>query len=58
MLVVRGGRDFIVPQRWAEEAAALLPRGELVVIPGAPHVVNYTAPEPFSRIVAEFAGRV
>lgn len=58
VLVVRGGRDFIVPQRWAEEAAALLPRGELVVIPGAPHVVNYTAPEPFSRIVAEFAGRV
>lgn len=57
-VLVERRAGFIVPQRWAEEAAALLPRGELVVIPGAPHVVNYTTPEPFRRSVAEFAGRV
>lgn len=45
-LIVRGARDPIVPQDWAEEAARLLPNGRLVVVPGAAHVVNYThAPE-------------
>lgn len=53
-LVVRGSKDAIVPQRWAEEAARLLPRGRLVVIPGGPHVVNYTTPMEFSRVVRHF----
>lgn len=53
-LVVRGGRDPIVPQRWAEEAARLLPKGELVTIEGAPHVVNYTTPDAFARVVEGF----
>jgi 2-hydroxy-6-oxonona-2,4-dienedioate hydrolase len=43
-LVIRGGRDGFVSQRWCEEAAALLPRGRLVTIPGEPHAVHYTAP--------------
>ncbi|MDQ3793271.1 MAG: alpha/beta hydrolase [Actinomycetota bacterium] len=41
ILVVRGSRDPIVPQRWAEEAASLLPMGRLAVIPGAAHTANY-----------------
>jgi 2-hydroxy-6-oxonona-2,4-dienedioate hydrolase len=53
-LVVRGARDRIVPQYWAEEAARLLPRGRLVVIPGGPHVVNYTTPGRFVRVVRAF----
>lgn len=53
-LVVRGGRDPIVPQRWAEEVARLLPRGRLVVIPGAAHVVNYDAPAALARVVLPF----
>lgn len=43
-LVLRGGRDGFVSQRWCEEAAALLPQGRLVVVPGEPHAVHYTAP--------------
>jgi 2-hydroxy-6-oxonona-2,4-dienedioate hydrolase len=53
-LVVRGSRDPIVPQRWAEEAAALLPGGRLVVIPGGPHCVNYSTPDAFARVVRTF----
>lgn len=43
-LVVRGQRDTVVPQRWAEEACSLLPNGRLEVLPGAPHAANYSAP--------------
>jgi 2-hydroxy-6-oxonona-2,4-dienedioate hydrolase len=53
-LVIRGGRDPIVPQRWAEEAARLLPAGRLVVIPGAGHAVNYSAPRALARAVEAF----
>jgi pimeloyl-ACP methyl ester carboxylesterase len=56
-LVVRGTRDTIVPQSWAEEVARLLPDGELVLIPGGPHCVNYSTPGPFSEIVTSFLGR-
>ena len=53
-LVVRGGRDPSVLQRWAEEAAQLLPGGRLVVIPGAAHAVNYDAPAALARVVLPF----
>jgi pimeloyl-ACP methyl ester carboxylesterase len=53
-LVVRGERDPIVPQRWAEEVTRLLPRGRLVVIPRGPHCVNYSSAESFARVVADF----
>jgi pimeloyl-ACP methyl ester carboxylesterase len=43
-LVVRGSRDAIVPRRWAEEAAGLLPNGRLVTIEGAAHTINYSQP--------------
>src|SRR5581483_8489900 len=44
-LVVRGSRDPIAPQDWAEEMARRLPRGRLVVLEGAAHAANYTAAE-------------
>jgi 2-hydroxy-6-oxonona-2,4-dienedioate hydrolase len=44
VLVVRGDRDPVVPQRWAEEVQRLAPLAELRVIPGAAHAVNYDAP--------------
>jgi pimeloyl-ACP methyl ester carboxylesterase len=53
-LVVRGARDPIVPQRWAEKATGLLPHGRLVVIPGAAHTVNYDAPLELVRVVQPF----
>jgi 2-hydroxy-6-oxonona-2,4-dienedioate hydrolase len=39
-----------VPQRWAEEAAALVPDGRLAVVPGAGHTLNYNAPAELARI--------
>lgn len=53
-LVVRGGRDPIVSQRWAEEAAALLPAGALAVVPGAGHAVNYNSPAKLTSLVRSF----
>ena len=50
-LVIRGGRDPLVPQRWAEEAASLLPRGRLAVVPGEPHACHYTAPRAVAELV-------
>lgn len=35
--VVRGARDPLVPQQWAERVAMLAPHGRLAVVPGAGH---------------------
>jgi pimeloyl-ACP methyl ester carboxylesterase len=49
-VVARGTRDPIVSHAWAAEAAALLPRGRLVEVPGAGHALNYSAPEALAGI--------
>lgn len=53
-LVLRGARDLLVPQQWAEEVTRLLPMGRLVVLPGVAHAVNYSAPEAFARVARSF----
>ncbi|HLH24542.1 MAG TPA: alpha/beta hydrolase [Chloroflexota bacterium] len=53
-LVVRGGHDTSVPQRWCEEAVRLLPRARLVVIPGAAHTLNYNSPRRLLRVTLPF----
>jgi 2-hydroxy-6-oxonona-2,4-dienedioate hydrolase len=53
-LVVRGTRDPIVPQGWAREVTALLPRGRLIEIPGAAHTINLHAPLEFTRVLHPF----
>jgi 2-hydroxy-6-oxonona-2,4-dienedioate hydrolase len=53
-LVVRGGNDPIVPQRWAEEVVRRLPRGELRVLPGLGHTINFTAPKEFTTVMRPF----
>jgi len=53
-LIVRGERDPLVPQRWAEEATRLLPSGRLVVIPRVAHVAHYDAPDAFVTIARPF----
>ena len=53
-LVTRGGVEPLVPQRWAEQATRLLPRGELVVLPGSPHNSNYSAAELLAAAVEDF----
>jgi len=55
-LVVRGDLDPMVPQAWAEEAAKLIPNGELAVIKGGAHTLNYSEPEKFSKVIAKFLG--
>lgn len=53
-LVVRGKKDTIVPQQWAEEVVNLLPNGQLVVIPGGGHTVNYSMPLELVRVTKAF----
>jgi pimeloyl-ACP methyl ester carboxylesterase len=53
-LVVHGSRDPIVPQRWAEEVAGLLPMGRLCVILGAAHATNYGWATEFARVIQAF----
>jgi pimeloyl-ACP methyl ester carboxylesterase len=52
-LVVRGERDPIVSPEWAERVAALLPRGRLAVVPGAPHATHWAAAVAVARLVEE-----
>lgn len=52
-LVVRGDRDPLVPEAWAEQIAQLLPAGRLLVIRGAVHAVPYVAPAELARAVEE-----
>ena len=54
VLVVRGQHDPLAPQRWAERVCRLLPRGELAVIPGAAHTINYTGPDALMAVVKPF----
>ena len=54
VLVVNGSLDPIVPQRWARRVAARLPRGRLVVVPGAPHAVNYSRPQALLEVALPF----
>jgi pimeloyl-ACP methyl ester carboxylesterase len=54
VLVVRGERDAVVPQRWAEGVAGLLPKGQLHVIPRGAHTVNYSLPEEFATAIIPF----
>jgi pimeloyl-ACP methyl ester carboxylesterase len=57
VLVVRGALDPVVTQPWAEAAARLAPLGELAVISGAPHSLNYSAAEQLARLVRVFLAR-
>jgi pimeloyl-ACP methyl ester carboxylesterase len=53
VVVVRGGADGFVGSEWAEEVAALLPDGRLVVVPGEPHAVHFTQPAAVAGVVRE-----
>jgi pimeloyl-ACP methyl ester carboxylesterase len=52
-VVVHGERDGFISREWAQEVAALLPNGRLVVVPGEPHAVHFTQPGVVARIVRE-----
>ncbi|MBE0597439.1 MAG: alpha/beta fold hydrolase [Desulfuromonadales bacterium] len=56
-LLVRGEKDTMVPQRWLEEAAHLLPTAEVAVIPGWGHAVQYSAPKALVQAIHPFLRR-
>lgn len=56
-MVVRGSSDRVISERWAREAAELLPRGVLREIPGAAHTINFEAPLELARVVRPFIDR-
>jgi pimeloyl-ACP methyl ester carboxylesterase len=53
-LVIRGERDALVPQAWAEEVTRLVPDARLAVVAGSPHMVPFAAPGPLLTLVADF----
>ena len=53
-LVVRGSRDPLVSQQWVEQVHHLLPNGQLIVVPGAAHAVNYNSPNELASITRRF----
>jgi pimeloyl-ACP methyl ester carboxylesterase len=55
VVVVRGERDALVPRDWALRLAGCAPRGRLVELPGAAHMVVHTRPDDVARIVRELA---
>lgn len=54
VLVVRGGNDKVVSQKWAEDVTSRLPQGRLVIVSGKGHTVNYNAPQQLARITKQF----
>jgi pimeloyl-ACP methyl ester carboxylesterase len=56
--VVRGGRDRLVPQPWAERVARLAGAPEPTVIPGWGHAVHYDAPDAVAEVVLDLARAV
>jgi pimeloyl-ACP methyl ester carboxylesterase len=53
-LVVRGERDALVPQSWAEEVTRLIPRARLATVTGSPHMIPFKAPEALEGLVTDF----
>lgn len=53
-LVIKGERDAFVSTDWVEEMVELLPRGELAVVPRAPHATHYAAPRTVAALVEGF----
>ncbi|WP_434995351.1 alpha/beta fold hydrolase [Arthrobacter sp. Ld5] len=57
VLVMRGGRDLVARRRWCEELVARAQDGELVEIPGQPHVVQHSAADRVAAEIVAFSTR-
>jgi 2-hydroxy-6-oxonona-2,4-dienedioate hydrolase len=57
VLVLRGERDPIVTQPWAEQVARLAPHGRLIVVPKAAHNLTFLAPSAVAALVDEWPAR-
>lgn len=54
VLLVRGEKDHIVPQRWIEEMAQLIGDARIEVIPGWGHAVQYSAADELVPLLRLF----
>lgn len=54
VLVLRGGRDPVVSERWSGKVAALLPQGRLAVVPRAAHALQFSHPREVADLVTAF----
>ena len=54
VLVIRGGLDPLVPQRWVEQVERLIPRARQITFPGVAHAVNFDAPEKLAAEIFRF----
>lgn len=54
-LVIRGEHDRIVPRYWAEEIAALVPKGRYAEIPGSGHDTTLTGVREVGELIARHA---
>ena len=57
VVVVGGGRDPIAPPGWVTAMASDIPGGRAVIVPGAPHAMNYTSPRRLARIIRAVAAQ-
>ncbi|WP_205962450.1 alpha/beta fold hydrolase [Paraburkholderia phosphatilytica] len=53
-LVVCGSRDPVSPPGWGAQVAYRLPRGELLVLRGGTHTLNYAYPYSFAHAIRPF----
>lgn len=57
-LVLHGDEDSLVPIKWGEELAQILPQGRFVRIPGAGHNYMVAAPDMANRAVLDFTREI
>ncbi|MCW8087418.1 alpha/beta fold hydrolase [Sabulicella glaciei] len=53
-LIVRGARDYLVPQGWVERMVRLMPNASLVVMPSVAHGMNYSHPAELRAAILPF----
>jgi 2-hydroxy-6-oxonona-2,4-dienedioate hydrolase len=53
-LIVRGDLDFIVPDSWARELAAMMPDARLLTLPGVAHGLHYSDTKLFAEAILPF----
>lgn len=54
VLLVRGQRDMIAPQRWLDQVARLAGAQRVAVIPGWGHSINYSAADKLVAVLLPF----
>jgi pimeloyl-ACP methyl ester carboxylesterase len=54
VLIIHGAEDQLIPIGEAESMKQKIPNSQLVIIPGAGHLVNMEQPEKYNKAVADF----